>query len=406
MKTPVTQYKTTAKRLLDISESTTLRLNSQVQQMKAQGVDIANLTAGEPDFAVHEQINEAIRKALLEKKSKYTAVPGIVELRERVARKTNRQQPGLAQPWNASQVVVSNGGKQALSNTFHAILNPGDEVILGSPYWLSYPDMMKLAGGVPVAISTTFEQGYKITPAQLEKALTPKTRMILFNSPSNPTGATYSREEFEALAQVLTQHPLAAQVVIVSDEIYDEITYDQYSFVSFLAAAPQLADRTVTINGMSKAVAMTGWRVGWTVAPDWITKAIYTYQSQTTSGINALAQWASVAGLDLDPSYFKNNREVYTRRRNLVCEELKKASHLKFDFPHGAFYVFLNVDYYLKKSGLTADLLAEKMIAEALVATVPGTSFGDANSIRLSFSTDEEALKKGSQRIASYLNSL
>ncbi len=392
-----------ASRLEGVSESATLKLNALVQALKARGVDVVNLTAGEPDFHVPEVANVAVRDALDAHKSKYTPVPGVLELREAVARKTNLQQPTAtaSTQWKAGDVVVTNGGKQALFNAFLALLNPGDEVIIPGPFWLSYPEMVKLAGGTPKILRATFEQGFKITPSQLRGALTARTRVVVLNSPSNPTGAMYSKAEFAALGEVLAQAP---DVCVISDEIYDRIALSDVSFCSFLEAAPALRDRVITVNGMSKAAAMTGWRIGWSVAPQWITQAMSTIQGQSTSGINALAQWASLAALKLPEAEFAGQIETYRRRRDLALEILKKAGKLKVFVPQGAFYVFFGVGGYLR-AGEDSVGFAERILEKAGVAVVAGAPFGEPEWLRLSFSTDDKQLSEGCRRIVSFLES-
>lgn len=393
-----------ARRLDGVSESATLRLNATVQSMKSQGVDIANLTAGEPDFWVPDAAKEAVIEALKANQSKYTPVAGVMELREAIAQKTNRQQPQFtaSHPWKAANVVVTNGGKQALFNACMSLLDPGDEVLIPSPYWLSYPEMVKLAGGIPKFISSSFSQGFKIGPAQLKGALGPKVKLLILNSPSNPTGAMYSRQEYAALADVLLNTPGAENIWVVSDEIYDRIILDDQPFCSFLDAAPQLRNRTITVNGMSKSAAMTGWRIGWSVASERITQAMLTLQGQSTSGINALAQWASIAALKLPEDFFAPQVERFRKRRNLMMEYLKKAGKLDLGVPAGAFYVFVGIGKYLKP-GEDSIEFAQKVLEEAKVAVVPGTPFGEPEFIRLSFSTDEKSIQVGCARLVDYL---
>jgi aspartate aminotransferase len=392
-----------ASRLDGVSESATLKLNALVQSMKAQGVDVVNLTAGEPDFEVPEAGKQAVTEAVKANRSKYTPAAGIPELRGLIAEKTNRQQPSVAAktPWKASDVIVTNGGKQAIFNAALALLNPGDEVLIPSPYWLSYPEIAKVAGAVPKFIHAPVERGFKITPEQLRSGLgTGKVKMLIFNSPSNPTGAMYSRAEFAALGEVLRDSP---GTWVLSDEIYDRITYGAVEFCSFLDAAPWLRDRTITVNGLSKSGAMTGWRVGWSVAPPVATAGMATLQGQSTSGINALAQWASVAVLKLPESSFDEQGKVYRRRRDLALETLKKAGKIKLFTPEGAFYVFVGVGGALR-AGEDSVGFAERLLQEAKVAVVPGTPFGEPASVRLSFATDDKSLQEGCRRIVEYVN--
>lgn len=393
-----------ARRLEGVSESATLKLNATVQALKSQGVDVVNLTAGEPDFWVPDAAKEAVIEALKANRSKYTPVPGIIELREAIAIKTNRQQASLEResPWKASNVVVTNGGKQALFNSLMVLLNPGDEVLIPSPYWLSYPEMVRIAEGVPKFIPAPFSQGFKIKPNQLQSALGPKVKAILLNSPSNPTGAMYTKEEFRALAAVLLNTPGAENVWMISDEIYDRITLGEVPFCSFLEAAPELRDRTITVNGMSKSAAMTGWRIGWSVASETVTQAMITLQGQSTSGINSLAQWASIAALKLPEEIFSSQVRSFRVRRDLLLENLRKASKLEMMTPDGAFYAFVGVGRYLRE-GEDSIAFAQRLLEEAQVAVVPGTPFGEHQFVRLSFATDERAIEEGCNRIVRYL---
>lgn len=399
-----------SRRLDGVSESATLKLNALVNQMKAQGLDVINLSAGEPDFGVPEEAKAAVRDALDANKSKYTPTPGIPELREAIATKTNLQQPSVAklQPWKAADVIVSNGGKQALFNSFLAMLDPGDEVLIPSPYWLSYPEMVKLAGGTPKFLKAPFSQGFKITPAQLKEALGPghKIKILVLNSPSNPTGAMYSRAELAALGEVLEKTAGAENVWVISDEIYDRIIFNDdgnHPFVSFAEAAPGLRDRVVTVNGMSKSAAMTGWRIGWTVAPAQLTQGLNTLQGQSTSGISALSQWASLAALNLPESAFSEQVATYRRRRDLLLEILKKAGKIDVFTPQGAFYAFIGVGRCLKTPGEDSMGFAERLLQQAKVAVVPGTPFGQPEWLRLSFATDDRSLREGAERIVKYV---
>ncbi len=390
-------------RLEGVTESATLKLNAAVQAMKQKGIDVVNLTAGEPDFMVPDPAKEAMIDAVKQNKSKYTAVAGIVELRDAIVQKTNAQQPSVIKatgPWKNSEVVVSNGGKQALFNVFMALLNPGDEVLIPSPYWLSYPEMVKLMGGTSRFIHAPSSQGFKITPIQLEQAITSKTRMIIFNSPSNPTGAMYSKAEFRALAEILIRAQNQG-IWVVSDEIYDRIVFG-VPFCSFLESAPELRSRTITINGMSKAAAMTGWRIGWSVAPALVTQGVITIQGQSTSGISAPSQWASVAALKITESSFAEQIKTYIRRRDLALDILRKTSKIDVVTPEGAFYLFCGVGHYIK-AGEDSFSFAERLLEEAKVAVVPGTPFGEKEFVRLSFATDERSLQEGCERIDRFL---
>lgn len=390
-----------ARRLDGVSESATLKLNAKVQAMKAAGLDVINLTAGEPDFNVPDVAKEAVVESLKLNRSRYTPAAGIPELRAAVAEKTNRQQPSLATPWKAADVVITNGGKQALFNSFMAMLDPGDEVLIPSPFWLSYPEMVKLAGGTPRLVHATRAQGFKISPTQLQAAIGAKTKMLVLNSPSNPTGAMYSQAELAALGEVLEQAP---HVWIISDEIYDRIILADVPFCSFLAACPDLAGRTITANGMSKSAAMTGWRVGWSVAPAAITQSMITLQGQSTSNVNALAQWASVAALKLPESEFAGQVESYRRRRAMVLDILGKAGKIDVFPAQGAFYAFVGIGNCLRP-GEDSFGFCERLLDAAKVAVVPGTPFGEPSSVRLSFALDERSLEEGCRRLAAFVSS-
>lgn len=395
-----------ADRLNGVSESATLKLNALVQSMKANGENVINLTAGEPDFSVPDSVKAAMIKAIQENKSKYTPVAGIIELRKAIAHKTNLQQPECANrnPWDASNVVVSNGGKQALFQTLMAVLNPGDEVLIPAPYWLSYPEMVKLSGGIPVILSCTIENGFKCDGTLLKEAITDKTRVLILNSPSNPSGITYSLEEFKALGEVIRSHPRGKEILIISDEIYDRILYTGKPFVSFLAANPDLYQQTVTVNGLSKSAAMTGYRVGWSVGPKWITDGILTLQGQSTSGINAPTQYASLAALQLSEESFKPQVESFLKRRDCALSILSEAPKLKIVKPEGAFYILLGMQAYFAQ-GEESGAFAERLLKDGNVALVPGTPFGAEGYLRMSFATDELTLKEGCERIVRYLNS-
>ena len=396
-----------AKRLEGVSESATLKLNATVQAMKAKGEDVINLTAGEPDFTVPEVAKDAVIESLQKNRSKYTPAAGIPELRQAVAEKTNAQHEEIGKsdsPWKSGHVVVTNGGKQAIFNSLMSLLDPGDEVLIPAPYWLSYPEMVKLCGGIPKFISSDFSSGFKITPEQLKNALSPKVKALILNSPNNPTGAMYSKAEYQALAEVIENSYTNTEkgAWVISDEIYDRIVLGDTPFCSFLNAAPSLRERTVTVNGMSKSAAMTGWRIGWSVAPESITSAMITLQGQSTSGINSLAQWASLAALKLPESYYADALGIYKKRCKLMLENLKKARKIEIMAPAGAFYVFIGVQAYLRPAEDSISF-AQRVLEEAKVALVPGTPFGEPQFLRLSFATAEESIQKGCERLVKYL---
>ncbi len=388
-----------ALRLSEVHESATLKLNALVQEMKAKGEDVVNLTAGEPDFWVPDEVKEAMIEAIRNNKSRYTPVSGIAELKTAVVERTNRQQPKLARAWKPSDVVVSNGAKQALFNTILSFANPGDEVVFQAPYWLSYPEMARIADAKPVIVPSSIQEGFKLKPDALKKALNLKSRILILNSPSNPTGATYTREEFRALAEVIAGFE---NLIIISDEIYDRMTYRKEGFVSFLDAAPELQDRTLTVNGLSKTYAMTGWRVGWSVAPQWMTQTISTLQGQSTSGINAPAQYAALRALQIPDGQFVPRLESFAKRRARVLEILAPSGKIEVFPPEGAFYAWVGVKNLLR-SGEDATDFAERLLKEARVAVVPGGPFGTPDYFRMSFATDDRTLEEGCQRILKFV---
>ncbi len=389
-------------RVRNLKESSTLKVNALVNRMKAEGKEVFNLTAGEPDFPPPEAAKNAVLEAVAKNQSKYTPTAGVPELRELIANKTNSQQTALAgtRPWKAADVVVTNGGKQAIFNAIFALVDSGEEVVFGAPFWLSYPEMVKAAGGTSVVIETRAEAGYRIHPEQLERAITPKTKLLILNSPSNPTGSVYSRDELKALGEVLKKHP---KIWVLSDEIYDRIEFVKGAWTSFLDANPGLRDRTVTVNGLSKSGAMTGWRVGWSLAPESLTPALISLQGHSTSGICSLSQAAAVASLKLPSSDFEGQRLEYLNRRNLALEVLKKSAKIKLYEPEGAFYLFVDCGALLKDDE-DANGLAERILQEAKVAIVSGVDFGAPNCIRISFACDPVTLREGCSRLVRFFD--
>ena len=385
-------------RVRNLQESATLKINAVVNRLKAEGKNIYNLTAGEPDFAPPEAAKKAVVDAVAKNLAKYTPTPGLPDLRELVAAKTNAQQPGLQKPWKASDVVVTNGGKQAIYDAIFSLIDTGDEVIIPSPFWLSYPEMVKAAGGTTVQVETTSAEGYKLSAAKLEKAITPKTKLFILNSPSNPTGALYSKELLQEIGKVLEKHP---QIWVLSDEIYDRIEFVPGSWNSFLAVNPSLRDRTVTVNGLSKSGAMTGWRIGWSVTPDSLTPALIALQGHSTSGICSLSQHAAIATLKLPLQDFEPHRKEFLNRRNLALEVLKKSAKIGVYEPEGAFYFFLDVRKALKDNQ-DANGFAEKVLQDVQVAVVSGVDFGAPTCVRISFAVDEKTLLEACQRLVDY----
>ena len=377
--------------------SATLGMAAKTRELKAEGKDIIGLSLGEPDFDIPNFIKEAAIEAIQQNYSKYTPIDGYLELREAICEKFKRDNNLNYKP---SQIVVSTGAKQCLANVALAMLNPGDEVIFPAPYWVSYKEIAKMAGGVPIEVHTTIENNFKITPAQLEAAITPKTKMVWFNTPCNPSGSIYSKAELEALAVVLRKHP---HIFILSDEIYEYINFTNERVTS-VAEIDSLYERTITVNGMSKAFAMTGWRIGYMGAPEWIAKACAKVQGQVTSGANAIAQRASIAALKAPKSKIQYMVDEFKRRRDLVLELLNEIEGFKLNIPEGAFYVFPDISSFFGKTLRgriinNASDFSLYLLEEAMVATVTGEAFGDANCIRFSYAASEKDLREAIRRI-------
>lgn len=366
------------------------------RELKAQGKDIISLSLGEPDFNTPDFVKEAAKKAIDENYSTYTPVDGYLELREAICRKFKRDNNLDYKPAN---IVVSTGAKQSLYNVAQVMLNDGDEVILPAPYWVSYYEIIKLSGGVPVVVETSVDSDFKITAEQLEKAITPKTKMMWFSSPCNPSGSVYNREELTAIGKVLDKYP---NIYIVSDEIYEHINFSG-TFCS-IGSIPGLFERTITVNGVAKAFAMTGWRIGYIGAPEFIAKACTKMQGQVTSGANSIAQRATIAAVDADPSVLNDMVKAFHSRRDLVVKLMQEIPGIKLNVPEGAFYVFPDVSAFFGKTlrGTminTADDLAMYLLSEANVATVTGEAFGNANCLRISYATSEDLLAEAIRRI-------
>lgn len=377
--------------------SATLGMAAKTRELKAEGKDIIGLSLGEPDFDIPDFIKEAAIEAVQQNYSKYTPIDGYLELREAICEKFRRDNNLHYKP---SQIVVSTGAKQCLANVALAMLNLGDEVIFPAPYWVSYKEIAKMAGGVPIEVHTTIENDFKITPAQLEAAITPKTKMVWFNTPCNPSGSIYSKEELEALAVVLRKHP---NIFILSDEIYEYINFTNERVTS-VAEIDGLYERTITVNGMSKAFAMTGWRIGYMGAPEWIAKACTKVQGQITSGANAIAQRASITALKAPKSKIQYMVDEFKRRRDLVLQLLSEIDGFKLNVPEGAFYVFPDVSSFFGKTLRGRNIhnatdFSLYLLEEAMVATVTGEAFGDANCIRFSYAASEKDLREAIRRI-------
>ena len=391
-------------RVQALAPSATLAMSQKSNELKAQGVDVINLSVGEPDFETPAHIKEAAKRAIDENYTFYTPVPGYLSLRKAVSEKLSRENGVSYAP---EQIVVSNGAKQALCNVILSTINPGDEVIIPMPAWVSYVEMVKLAGGTTVEVHADITQDFKMTPAQLEAAITPATRMLLLCSPSNPTGSIYSREELEALVKVLAKYP---DIMVLADEIYEHINFTG-SFTS-MASFPEIADRTIIINGVSKAYAMTGWRIGYCAAPQWLAKAVAKLQGQYTSNASSIAQKAAEAAYTGPQDCIAEMNKAFERRRDLVVDLASKIPGLKVNRPQGAFYLFPEVSAYIGKStpegakiASSADL-AMYLLEKGHVATVDGGAFGMEGYIRLSYATSDENLREAMKRIAETLASL
>lgn len=380
-----------SRRLATLSPSATVAMNQKTKDLQAQGIDIINLSVGEPDFNTPDHVKAAGQKAIDENYSFYTPVPGYPELRQAIARKFKRENN---LEYKVDEIMVSNGAKHCIANAIMALIDPGDEVIVPAPYWVSYADLVKLAEGTNVIVDTTIENDFKMTPAQLEKAITTKTKALILCSPSNPTGSVYSYDEMKALAEVLKKHE---NVFIIADEIYEHINFIG-RHVS-MAGFDYLKDRVITVNGVSKAYAMTGWRIGYMGAPLWITKACNNLQSQFTTGASSIAQRAAIAALDSDPSIVEEMKRAFHRRRDLVVKMVKEIPGVKLSVPEGAFYVFPDISFYFGKSdGKTtiknSDDFSLFLLSEAFIATVPGSAFGNDKCIRISYATSDDKLVK------------
>ncbi len=390
-------------RIKRMAASQTLAMSQKSSELRAAGVDVINLSVGEPDFNTPDHIKAAAKKAVDDNYTRYPPVPGYMDLREAIAKKL-KQENGL--DFSPAQVVVSGGAKQSLSNIILSCINPGDEVIIPVPAWVSYIEMVKLADGVNVLVPAGIENDFKITPEQLEQAITPRSRMLLLCSPSNPSGSVYSRQELEGLVAVLARHP---EITVLSDEIYEHINYTG-SFTS-MASFPEIADRTVIVNGVSKAYAMTGWRVGFMAGPLALAKAVTKLQGQTTSGISSIAQRAALAAYTGSQECVVKMREAFRRRRDLVVAMAREIPGLKVNEPQGAFYLFPEVSAYIGKrfgDKVIADDndLCMYLLEEAHVATVSGSAFCLPGYIRLSYAASDEALAEALRRIAKALAAL
>jgi aspartate aminotransferase len=396
-----------AEQLKRIKPSPTIAVTDKARALKAAGRDVIGLGAGEPDFDTPDNIKEAAITAIKSgKASKYTQVDGLVELKEAVARKFKREN-GL--DYKTSQITVGAGGKQVLYNAFMATLNPGDEVIIPAPYWVSYPDMVLLAGGTPVPVVGTMENGFKISAAALERAITPKTKWFLLNSPSNPTGAAYSRAELKALTDVLVKHP---HVHVMTDDMYEHLVYDDFKFTTPAQVEPSLYDRTLTINGTSKAYCMTGWRIGYAGGPEPLIKAMAMLQSQSTTNPAAVSQWAAVEALNGPQDFIPKHNKIFKERRDLAVSMLNQANGIKCPTPEGAFYVYPSCAGAIGRTASTGKMLKtdEDFVTELLeaegVAVVHGSAFGLGPAFRISYAVKTEDLEEACRRIQRFCGNL
>lgn len=390
-------------RLNRLAPSATLAMSQKSSEMKAQGIDVINMSVGEPDFNTPDHIKEAAKKAIDENYSRYSPVPGYPELRKAIVAKLKNEN-GLE--YGINEILVSNGAKQSVCNTVMALCNDGDEVIIPAPYWVSYPQMAKLAGAEPVIVNAGFEQNFKMTPEQLEAAITPKTRMLILCSPSNPTGSVYSQEELDALAKVILSHE---ELYVLADEIYEHINY--VGKHASIAKAEGMRERTIIVNGVSKAYAMTGWRIGYIAAPEWIVKGCNKLQGQYTSGPCSVSQKTAEAAYTMDQTCVETMRQAFQRRRDLIVELAKDIPGLEVNVPEGAFYLFPKCSsFYGKACGdkviNNSTDLAMFLLEEGHVATVGGDAFGDPECFRMSYATSDDNIREAMKRIKETLAKL
>lgn len=383
-------------RLNRMAPSATLAMSQKSSEMKAQGIDVINMSVGEPDYMTPEHIKEAGKKAIDDNYSKYSPVTGYAELRKAISEKLKNEN-GLE--YGTNEIIVGTGGKQGVCNTFMALVNPGDEVIIPAPYWVSYPQMTKLAGGTPVVISAGIENDFKITPEQLENAITPKTRLLVICSPSNPTGSVYTQDELDAIAEVVLKHE---DLYVLSDEIYEHINY--VGFSASIAKAPGMRARTIICNGVSKAYAMTGWRLGWVAAPEWIVKGLNKLQGQYTSGTSDVSQMAALAAYTGSQQCVEDMRNGFERRRDLIVSLAREIPGFEINVPDGAFYFFPKISSYFGKTDgkhviNNSTDFAMYLLEVAHVATVGGDAFGAPDCFRMSYATSDDNIREAISRI-------
>jgi len=390
-----------SERIKKLATSQTLAMAAKARELKSQGKDVIGLSLGEPDFNTPDFIKDAAIKAIEDDYNSYTPVDGYVELKKAIIKKFKRDNN---LDYDLSQIVVSTGAKQSLSNIAASLINPGDEVILPCPYWVSYSDIIKLNGGIPIEIKTTIDSDFKMSGDDLKKAITSKTKMLWFSSPCNPSGSVYSNSELKEISEVLMDHP---EIYVVSDEIYEHINFSGAH--SSIATFNKMYDRTITVNGVSKAFAMTGWRIGYIGAPKWVARACNKMQGQVTSGANCIAQRAVITALQENPSKIQYMVDEFKERRNLILDLLNEINGFKCNKPEGAFYVFPDVSHYFGKTieGFTINNASDMsmfLLENALVATVTGDAFGDPNCIRISYAASKEQLVEAVTRIKKKLN--
>ena len=389
-----------------IKPSPTISISNIARELKAAGRDVIALSAGEPDFDTPDHIKEAAIAAIRRGETKYTAVDGISELKAAIARKFKRENELDYRP---SQVTVGTGGKQVLFNALVATINPGDEVVIPAPYWVSYPDIVLFAGGTPVPVATTLESGFKMKPEALACAITPKTKWLIFNSPCNPSGAAYTRAELKALTDVLVKHP---HVWVLTDDMYEHLVYDDFEFTTPAQVEPKLYERTLTMNGVSKTYCMTGWRIGYGAGPEPLIKAMGTLQSQSTTNPSSISQWAALAGLDGPQDFIAKNNKVFKERRDLVVSMLNQANGLACPKPEGAFYVFPFCAGAIGKTApsgkkiMTDEDFAKELLSAEGVAVVHGSAFGLGPAFRVSYATKTEDLEEACRRIQRFCGGL
>ncbi|MDD7336879.1 MAG: pyridoxal phosphate-dependent aminotransferase [Prevotella sp.] len=387
-------------RLNRLAPSATLAMSQKSAELRAQGVDVINMSVGEPDFMTPDFIKKAGKKAIDDNYSKYSPVPGYLSLREAISEKLSKEN-GLS--YSPAEIIVGTGGKQGVCNTFMALVNPGDEVVIPAPYWVSYPQMAKLAGGTPVVLPTGIENDFKITADQLEQAITPRTKLLVICSPSNPTGSIYTAEELESLAKVILSHD---DLYVLSDEIYEHINY--VGSHASIAQFPGMKERTIVCNGVSKAYAMTGWRLGWVAAPEWIVKGMSKLQGQYTSGTSSVSQMAALAAYKGDQECVEDMRIAFERRRNLIVSLAKDIPGLVVNVPQGAFYLFPKCSSFFGKTDGKRVInnstdFALYLLEEGRVATVAGDAFGDPNGFRMSYATSDDNIREAMKRMKEVL---